>query len=111
MGVTGGHTGEGAAAQARIIGGSVVTVMTTVAVMITVVVAADGGVEAAGMITVVVVVSEEGVGMVAALQGVQEARLGRAARSAGPRLNNGTVKGRKSKGEHLGKGIKASIIR
>jgi heme/copper-type cytochrome/quinol oxidase subunit 2 len=78
--VTGGRSEEGAAAQAHSIGESVVTVMTTVAVRIfavvvmisaVVVVAADAGAGAAGMIGRMM---EEGVGMGAALRGVQEAQ-------------------------------------
>jgi len=113
LGITGDQTGEGAAALAHITGGSVVTemitvaavavaVMTTmvavvVAVMTTMVAAVGAGVEAAGMKGTMM---EGGAGMMAApLPGVQEALSGRAARSAGLRLSNGTVRGRKSKGE------------
>lgn len=128
----GGIMGE-AAAQAHVTGEALVTVMTTlvtvtttlVSVMVTVVVV-DKGVEAAGMTGMMTEVEvagmtgmmmEGGAGMVAP-QGVQGVQLGKAARSAGPRLNSGIGNGRQSsdvpmqafKDEHYPLGLLLSSI-
>jgi hypothetical protein len=108
----GGSMGE-AAAQAHARGGAIVTAMTTPLVNVMVTVVVDRGVvEAAGMTGMMMeaveaadmrgMTMEGGAGMVAphqgvvALQGTEGAQSGKAVRSAGPRLNSGTVNGRQS---------------
>lgn len=104
----GSTMGEAEAEAPHLKGGAIVIVMITVeTVMTTAVVAVVvDGVEAAGTTGMMMEVAEvagttgtmmvEGAGMVAHPQGVGGAQLGRAARSAGPRLSSGTVNGRRS---------------